>query len=55
MQKIREIKYDSDNDFLLNIANITIDFSKNDQEWPLYFSYEKFINNYKNTIREEKS
>ena len=30
LQKVREIKYDSDNDFLLNIANITIDFSKND-------------------------
>ena len=57
LQKVREIKYDSDNDFLLNIANITIDFSKNEPELknlPFCFSYEKFINKHKNTIREEK-
>ena len=57
LQKVREIKYDSDNDFLLNIANITIDFSKNDpklKNLPFCFSYEKFINKHKNTIREEK-
>lgn len=55
LQKIREIKFDSDNDFLLNIANITIDFSKNDPELKnlhFCFSYEKFINEHKNTIRK---
>jgi len=53
----REIKYDSDLDFLLNISNLTINFSKSVPDLhnlPFCYIYQKFINKYKNSIREEK-
>ena len=57
LQTQREIKYDSDNNFLLDISKITINFSESDpdlQNLPFCYSYQKFINKYKNTLREEK-
>ena len=46
IQEQRQIKYEPDNEFLLNISNINITLSENDkalQNLPFCFGYQKFV------------
>ena len=57
LQEQREINYESDKEFLSNIANITISFSEKEiylQDLPFCFTYQKHIKKIKQKLIEEK-
>lgn len=57
LQELRELKYEPDYEFLLNISSIDISFSKTDallQNLPFCYTYQKFINKKKNKYVEER-
>lgn len=56
LQEQRQLKYEPDNEFLLNIANINITFSNTDESLqilPFCFGYQKFTVKKNNNYKEE--